>query len=97
MRKGDHPRTWRTASIHPSFGGFEFITSKPPFLNLLHRELRCEAVKLALSRSGDLYSQLKAGQGNYTDCSYLAQWCLSPSEYFHPPYGGNTVWAIALP
>jgi len=33
-----------------------------------------EAVKLALNRLGDPYSQPKAGQDNYTDCSYLIQW-----------------------
>lgn len=38
-------------------------------------ELGDEVVKLALSRLGDPYSQPKAGQGNYTDCSYLVQWC----------------------
>lgn len=38
-------------------------------------ELGAEIVKLSLSRLGDPYSQPKAGQGNYTDCSYLAQWC----------------------
>lgn len=32
-------------------------------------------VRLALSRLGDPYSQPLAGQGNYTDCSYLTQWC----------------------
>ena len=38
-------------------------------------ELGGEAVKLALSRLGDPYSQPKAGQDDYTDCSYLVQWC----------------------
>ena len=38
-------------------------------------QLGGEAVKLALSRLGDPYSQPKAGQGEYTDCSYLVQWC----------------------
>lgn len=38
-------------------------------------ELGAEIVRLALSRLGDPYSQPKAGQGSYTDCSYLAQWC----------------------
>lgn len=38
-------------------------------------ELGGEIVRLALSRLGDPYSQPKAGQGSYTDCSYLAQWC----------------------
>ncbi|MFC4600239.1 C40 family peptidase [Cohnella hongkongensis] len=33
-----------------------------------------QAVELALTRLGDPYSQLKAGQDNYTDCSYLVQW-----------------------
>lgn len=33
-----------------------------------------QAVELALTRLGDPYSQLRAGQGNYTDCSYLVQW-----------------------
>ncbi|WP_197081101.1 C40 family peptidase [Gordoniibacillus kamchatkensis] len=37
-------------------------------------ELGSEAVKLALTRLGDPYSQPKAGQDNYTDCSYLVQW-----------------------
>lgn len=34
-----------------------------------------DIVDLAASRLGDPYSQPKAGQGRYTDCSYLAQWC----------------------
>lgn len=38
-------------------------------------EFGAEIVRLALSRLGDPYSQPKAGQGGYTDCSYLAQWC----------------------
>ncbi|MPY19899.1 NlpC/P60 family protein [Paenibacillus glucanolyticus] len=38
-------------------------------------ELGSDAVRLALTRLGDPYSQPKAGQGNYTDCSYLVQWC----------------------
>lgn len=33
-----------------------------------------EAVKLALTRLGDPYSQPKAGLDDYTDCSYLVQW-----------------------
>lgn len=33
-----------------------------------------EVVKLALTRLGDPYSQPKAGQGDFTDCSYLVQW-----------------------
>jgi cell wall-associated NlpC family hydrolase len=32
-------------------------------------------VQLALSRLGDPYSEPKAGQDDYTDCSYLTQWC----------------------
>ncbi len=43
--------------------------------NLPIGELGAEIVRLALSRLGDPYSQPKAGQGSYTDCSYLAQWC----------------------
>lgn len=37
-------------------------------------ELGSEAVKLALTRLGDPYSQPKAGQDDFTDCSYLVQW-----------------------
>lgn len=37
-------------------------------------ELGSEVVKLALTRLGDPYSQPKAGQDNFTDCSYLVQW-----------------------
>lgn len=37
-------------------------------------ELGSEAVKLALTRLGDPYSQPMAGQDSYTDCSYLVQW-----------------------
>ncbi|GAB7057910.1 MULTISPECIES: C40 family peptidase [unclassified Paenibacillus] len=33
-----------------------------------------EAVRLALTRLGDPYSQVLAGQDRYTDCSYLVQW-----------------------
>ncbi|UQZ86456.1 putative endopeptidase precursor [Paenibacillus konkukensis] len=36
--------------------------------------LGSQAVELALTRLGDPYSQPKAGQANYTDCSYLVQW-----------------------
>ncbi|MFC3801068.1 C40 family peptidase [Cohnella sp. GCM10012308] len=36
--------------------------------------LGSQAVELALTRLGDPYSQLKAGQDRYTDCSYLVQW-----------------------
>ena len=43
--------------------------------NLPSGKFGMEIVRLALSRLGDPYSQLKAGQGDYTDCSYLAQWC----------------------
>ena len=32
-------------------------------------------LELAFSRLGSPYSQGKAGQGNYVDCSYLTQWC----------------------
>ena len=42
---------------------------------IIRGELGAEIVRLSLSRLGDPYSQPKAGQGNYTDCSYLAQWC----------------------
>lgn len=44
------------------------LTDLPPGV------LGSQAVELALTRLGDPYSQLKAGQGNYTDCSYLVQW-----------------------
>ncbi len=37
-------------------------------------ELGSDIVKLALTRLGDPYSQPKAGQDNFTDCSYLVQW-----------------------
>lgn len=37
-------------------------------------ESGAEAVRLALSRLGDPYSQELRGHGNYTDCSYLVQW-----------------------
>lgn len=43
--------------------------------NLPEGEFGAEIVRLALSRLGDPYSQPKAGQGGYTDCSYLTQWC----------------------
>lgn len=48
-------------------------------LDLVYRDLPegahgAEAVKLALTRLGDPYSQPKAGMGRYTDCSYLVQW-----------------------
>lgn len=43
--------------------------------NLPEGDLGSEAVKLALTRLGDPYSQPKAGQDDYTDCSYLVQWC----------------------
>ncbi len=42
--------------------------------NLPEGELGSEAVKLALTRLGDPYSQPKAGQDDFTDCSYLVQW-----------------------
>lgn len=37
-------------------------------------ETGAEAVRLALTRLGDPYSQERRGQGNYTDCSYLTLW-----------------------
>lgn len=43
--------------------------------NLPGNGIGSNVVKLALSRLGDPYSQILAGQGNYTDCSYLVQWC----------------------
>jgi cell wall-associated NlpC family hydrolase len=43
--------------------------------NLPSGKFGTEIVRLALSRLGDPYSQLKAGQGGYTDCSFLTQWC----------------------
>ncbi|WP_434748030.1 C40 family peptidase [Paenibacillus amylolyticus] len=48
-------------------------------LELVYRDLPegahgAEAVKLALTRLGDPYSQPKAGIGRYTDCSYHVQW-----------------------
>lgn len=48
-------------------------------LEMVYRDLPegahgAEAVKLALTRLGDPYSQPKAGMGRYTDCSYLVQW-----------------------
>ncbi|WP_214625787.1 C40 family peptidase [Paenibacillus agaridevorans] len=48
-------------------------------LDLVYRDLPegehgVEAVKLALTRLGDPYSQPKAGMDRYTDCSYLVQW-----------------------
>lgn len=33
-----------------------------------------EVVEAAMTRLGDPYSQGKAGQGDYTDCSYLTRW-----------------------
>ncbi len=42
--------------------------------------LGSQAVELALTRLGDPYSQLKAGQGNYTDCSFLVQWVYQQLE-----------------
>ncbi|MFD3766507.1 MULTISPECIES: C40 family peptidase [Paenibacillus] len=51
----------------------------PEQLDLVQQQLPegergSEAVKLALTRLGDPYSQPKAGQDHYTDCSYLVQW-----------------------
>lgn len=43
--------------------------------NLPESGVGSDVVKLALSRLGDPYSQILAGQENYTDCSYLVQWC----------------------
>lgn len=37
-------------------------------------ETGAQAVRLALSRLGDPYSQELRGQGDFTDCSYLVQW-----------------------
>lgn len=34
-----------------------------------------QVLSLATSRLGDPYSRTYAGQGAYTDCSYLTQWC----------------------
>jgi len=45
------------------------------FNNLPEGENGAKIVHLALSRLGDPYRQPLAGQGNYTDCSYLTQWC----------------------
>ena len=42
--------------------------------NLPIGETGAEAVRLALSRLGDPYSQKLRGQGSYTDCSYFARW-----------------------
>jgi murein DD-endopeptidase MepM/ murein hydrolase activator NlpD len=42
--------------------------------NLPAGETGAQAVRLALSRLGDPYSQELRGQGNYTDCSYLVRW-----------------------
>ncbi len=44
------------------------------FSDLPSGETGTEAVRLALSRLGDPYSQERRGQGSYTDCSYLVQW-----------------------
>lgn len=43
--------------------------------NLPESGVGSDVVKLALSQLGDPYSQILAGQGNYTDCSYLVQSC----------------------
>lgn len=43
--------------------------------NLPESGVGSDVVKLALTRLGDPYSQILAGQDNYTDCSYLVQWC----------------------
>lgn len=41
---------------------------------LPEREPDSEVVRLALTRLGDPYSQPKAGQDDFTDCSYLVKW-----------------------
>ena len=41
-------------------------------------------VRLAVSRLGDPYSQPLAGQGHYTDCSCLTQWCYRQVGIFLP-------------
>lgn len=43
--------------------------------NLSESGVGSDVVKLAFTRLGDPYSQILAGQDNYTDCSYLVQWC----------------------
>jgi cell wall-associated NlpC family hydrolase len=43
-----------------------------------------QAVEQALTRLGDPYSQLKAGRGNYTDCSFLVQWVYQQLEVSLP-------------
>lgn len=48
--------------------------SSDPVLDLPTGKTGVEAVRLALTRLGDPYSQELRGQGNYTDCSYLTLW-----------------------
>lgn len=43
--------------------------------NLPYDDIGAEIVKVGLTRLGDPYSQPKAGQGDYVDCSYFARWC----------------------
>ena len=43
--------------------------------NLPESGVGSDVVRLALTRLGDPYSQILAGQDNYMDCSYLVQWC----------------------
>lgn len=43
--------------------------------NLPESGVGSDVVRLALTRLGDPYSQILAGQENYTDCSYLVQLC----------------------
>ena len=54
------------------------------FHNLPVGEEGAEIVRLALSRLGDPYSQPKAGQGDYTDCSYLSRWCYQQIGIYLP-------------
>lgn len=44
-------------------------------LNSAYGTGNAPVLELAFSRLGHPYSQEKAGQANYTDCSYLSQWC----------------------
>ncbi len=52
--------------------------------NLPSGQFGAEIVRLALSRLGDPYSQSNAGQDDYTDCSYLTQWCYQQVGIFLP-------------
>ncbi|WP_312038112.1 hypothetical protein [Pelotomaculum terephthalicicum] len=62
---------------------------------MLDGELGGKAVKLVLSRLGDPYSQPKFGQGSYTDCSYLAQWCYRQVGISSPARRANIAWTTA--